>query len=147
VTFNKYTGSDKTTLDPEDDAAHVNWGGTWRMPTQAEIEELIANTTYTSTTVADVSGYVFTGKNGNTIFLPLAGQRYYDDVYDNKEILTNQGMDGYFWSSTLSDSHPEHYTAANEGVCLSTATGGDGNRLELGSRRRCYGLSIRPVQP
>ena len=148
VTFNKYTGSDKSTLDPGDDAAHVNWGGTWRMPTQAEIEELIANTTYTSTTVADVSGYLFTSKNNsNTIFLPLAGHRYYDDVYDNKEKLTNQGMDGYFWSSTLSNSHPEHYTAANEGVFLSTATGGNGNRLELGSRRRCYGLSIRPVQP
>ena len=40
----------KTTLDPEDDAAHVNWGGGWRMPTAAEVDELIDNCTWTWTT-------------------------------------------------------------------------------------------------
>ena len=35
----------KTVLDPEDDAAHVNWGGSWRMPTKAEWQELLDNCT------------------------------------------------------------------------------------------------------
>ena len=30
----------KTVLDLEDDAAHVNWGGSWRMPTYEELKEV-----------------------------------------------------------------------------------------------------------
>ena len=43
--FSKYNASDsKTILDPEDDAAHVNMGGNWRMPTREEYDELLMNT-------------------------------------------------------------------------------------------------------
>ena len=43
--FSKYNASDsKTILDPEDDAAHVNMGGNWRMPTSEEYDELLMNT-------------------------------------------------------------------------------------------------------
>ena len=43
--FSKYNASDsKTVLDPEDDAAHVNMGGNWRMPTYDEYKELCFNT-------------------------------------------------------------------------------------------------------
>ena len=50
-TFTKYNNEGgKTVLDPEDDAAHVNWGGSWRMPTQAEWWELINCCTWTWTT-------------------------------------------------------------------------------------------------
>ena len=43
--FSKYNASDgKTVLDPEDDAAHVNMGGNWRMPTFEEGKELCLNT-------------------------------------------------------------------------------------------------------
>ena len=43
--FSKYNASDsKTVLDPEDDAAHVNMGGNWRMPTFEEYKELLLNT-------------------------------------------------------------------------------------------------------
>lgn len=45
-TFTKYNGTDgKTTFDPEDDAAHVNMGGTWKMPTQEQVTELFKETT------------------------------------------------------------------------------------------------------
>lgn len=36
-----------TVLTPEDDIAHVNWGGSWRMPTKAEQDELRNNCTWT----------------------------------------------------------------------------------------------------
>ena len=45
-TFTKYNSTDeKTTLDPEDDAAHVNMGGTWKMPTKEQVTELFKGTT------------------------------------------------------------------------------------------------------
>ena len=45
-TFTKYNETDgKITLDPEDDAAHVNMGGTWKMPTQKQVIELFKETT------------------------------------------------------------------------------------------------------
>ena len=85
----------KTTLEPEDDAAHVNWGGSWRMPTNAEWQELLDNCNWTWTTQNGVNGYQVASKtNSNSIFLPAAGSR--DDTY-----LSNVGYDGYYWSSSL----------------------------------------------
>lgn len=62
----------KTTLDLEDDAAHVNWGGNWRMPTYDELDELRTQCTWTWTTLNGSRGYQVTGKNGNSIFLPFS---------------------------------------------------------------------------
>ena len=61
------------TLQPEDDAATVNWGNGWYMPTRYQLEELIGFTDKTWTTQKGVNGYLFTGFNGNTLFLPAAG--------------------------------------------------------------------------
>lgn len=55
-----------STLLPEDDAATVNWGGYWRTPSGSEWEELIYNCVWTW----DGNGYVVTGSNGNSIFIP-----------------------------------------------------------------------------
>ena len=45
-TFTKYNSTDgKITLDPEDDAAHVNMGNTWKMPTKEQVIELFKETT------------------------------------------------------------------------------------------------------
>ena len=85
----------KTTLDPQDDVAHVKWGGTWRMPTKAEQDELRNNCTWTWTTQNGVNGYKVTGPNGNSIFLPAAGYRIGTGVGDNR------GSSGYYWSSSL----------------------------------------------
>ncbi len=84
----------KTVLDPEDDAAHVNWGGSWRMPTDAEWTELRTKCTWTWTTQNGVNGRLVTGPNGKSIFLPAAGYR---DVTD----LGNAGSSGDYWSSSL----------------------------------------------
>ena len=57
----KYDGTDgKSVLDPEDDVAHVKWGGTWRMPTSDEISELIENCTWTWASVNGEIGFLIT---------------------------------------------------------------------------------------
>lgn len=104
-TFSKYTTSTKITLDPEDDAAHVNWGGDWRMPTKAEQDELCNKCTWTWTTQNGVNGYKVTSKvNGNSFFLPAAGCRLDSG-------LSLAGSYGYYWSSSLSpDSDYDAYS-------------------------------------
>ena len=62
----------KTTLDPEDDVAHVKWGGSWRMPTIDEQRELLNECSWEWT---ELDGYTVTGPNGNSIFLPAADGR------------------------------------------------------------------------
>ncbi len=79
------------------DAARANWGSTWRMPTQAEMEELINNCTWTWTTQNGVNGRRVTGPNGNSIFLPAAGYCYGSSRY-------GVGEDGVYWSSTPDES-------------------------------------------
>ncbi|MBO4614010.1 MAG: InlB B-repeat-containing protein [Bacteroidales bacterium] len=63
-------------LLPEDDAATVNWNAGWRTPTYNEMSELRNHCTVTRTTQKGVNGRLFTGPNGNSIFLPTAGNRY-----------------------------------------------------------------------
>ena len=92
-TFTKYTElGDK--LDLEDDAAHVHMGGDWHMPRPDQIEELIGETTTAFTTSDGVSGMTFTAKNGNSIFIPAAG-----DALDGK--VEYNGSDGNIWSCML----------------------------------------------
>ncbi len=88
----------KTELDPEDDAAYVNWGPSWRMPTTEQQQELIDNCTSVWTTQNGVNGRLFTGSNGNTLFLPAAGSRW--------ESLNDAGSHGFHWSRTLYSSRP-----------------------------------------
>ena len=89
------TVDNKTVLDPEDDAAHVNWGGDWRMPTLEELAELRNNCTWEWTTQNCVWGYTVTSNiNGNSIFLPITGNRY----LDNQNLVD---FYGFYWSSSL----------------------------------------------
>jgi hypothetical protein len=87
----KYNTTDgKTILDPEDDAAYVNWGDKWRMPTDAERDELVENCTWTWTTQNSINGYKVTGPNGNSIFLPAGGYKGSGPDYP-------MGEDGLYW--------------------------------------------------
>lgn len=88
----------KTILEADDDAATVNLGGAWRMPTDAEWTELINNCTWTYTydyNNTGVAGYKIMGKNGNAIFLPSVGYRWGSGVFHSLN-------DGSYWSSSLS---------------------------------------------
>ena len=81
----------KNTLDLADDAAYVNMGAQWRMPTYKELNELRSKCTWTWTTIKGTKGYKVTGPNGNSIFLPAAG-------YRSDRTLNCAGFDGYYWS-------------------------------------------------
>ena len=88
------TIDNRTVLEASDDAAAVNWGGVWRMPTYEEQDELLNNCTWTWTTQNGVNGYTVTGPNGNRIFLPAAGYRI-------DSSLDSAGSYGDYWSSSL----------------------------------------------
>ncbi len=124
----KYTGNDKTVLDPEDDAATANWGGVWRMPTKAEQDELRNNCTWDWTIQNGVNGYEVTGPNGNSIFLPAAGYMYVGT-------LNGAGSYGYYWSSSLYAVSPDY----------AYFVGFDSGYVDWGHDYRCCGLTVRPV--
>lgn len=75
------------------DVAHRKWGGSWRMPTKAEIDELSLKCTWVWTQYNGINGYKIIGINGNSIFLPAAGHRY-------ESSLRLDGWVGRYWSAT-----------------------------------------------
>jgi len=145
VKFSKYNASsgygkvdNKTTLDYEDDVAHIKWGGSWRMPTKAEQDELYRNCTWTwfssdSLEFGGVAGYKVTSKKpGFTdrfIFLPAAGYR------DGTGLIDVGSFFYYYWSSSLSYSY-----------CASSLVYVSRGVSHLGYFRS-QGFSIRPVCP
>ena len=88
------TVDNKKELDPEDDAAYVNWGKNWRMPTSGQQQELYEQCTWTWTIRNDVNGYLVTGPNGASLFLPAAGVRAFNSLINCSY--------GYYWSRSLS---------------------------------------------
>ena len=107
------------------DAARGNWGGTWRMPTFEEIDELYHKCTWTWTTTNGKNGYKVTSEvNGKSIFLPVTGFR---KGYDRMDA----GV-GYYWGS-----EPNVTT----GISALSFSPPRTWRSDL----RYYGLSVRPV--
>ena len=115
-------------LDPEDDAATVNWGKTWRMPTKAEQDELRNNCKWICTIQNGVDGYKVTGPNGNSIFLPSTG-------YMDEGTLNSAGA--AYWSSSIYNDYPNHACYVVFYTILAT--------VDCSSTFRCRGQSIRPV--
>ncbi len=129
----KYNTTDgKTVLDLEDDVAHVNWGGDWRMPTMAEIEELLNEEycTWTWTTLNGVNGYEVTSKtNSNSIFFPATGCR-------RGSSFDLGGTAGGCWSSSPKMGTPRCAYFLNY----------DSDYYGLGfNLSRCDGISVRAV--
>ena len=82
-------------LVPSHDAAHVKWGGKWRMPVQHELEELCNKCDWTWATMNGVNGYVVRGRGdhaSSSIFFPAAGFGYGTS-------LNYARSNGYYWSS------------------------------------------------
>lgn len=139
-TQNDYTRcaifDDKFFLDEEDDVAHVKWGGSWRMPTITEQEELVNNCTKEFVTINSKTVLKATGPNGNYILLPLYG--YY-------------GGNGYntytscYWSNTINIYISGKGTNAGAGKCMSIRN--ENNNVSWFSEvwPRHYGLMVRAV--
>ena len=81
------------------DAATANMGGTWRMPTMSEYEELIRECTMTWETVNEVQGVRATGPNGNSIFIP--GLSY----MNNADIAGGYLNQCYYWAATSAKTY------------------------------------------
>lgn len=91
--------------NPQYDVARAKWGGSWRLPTKAECEELRDKCTWKWSTQGGHKGCIVTSKiNGKSIFLPTAGERF-----DTQ--LNYVGMQGRYWSSTLNKD--ENFVAYN----------------------------------
>lgn len=110
------------------DAARANWGGTWRMPTSAECEELVNCCSWAFITMGNHNGYKVIGPNGNYIFLPAAGYRYGSSLYD-------AGEEGYYLTSS-----PEEGNSYSAYMLFF-----NGSVHKIASTSRCYGQSVRPV--
>ncbi len=119
----------KTVLDPSDDAATVNWGSDWCMPTKAQQDELIEYCTWTLTTLNSVNGLLVVASNGNSIFLPAAGYRIDSGLY-------RDGSWGEYWSSSLFSGSP------NSVGYFSF----DSNSVHWYDGERYLGYSVRPVR-
>ena len=139
--FSKYNTSEqygaidnKTELDPEDDAAYVNWGPEWRIPSADQVNELLTVCTWEWVEVNGVNCRKITGLNGNFILMPAAGQRSGTNT-------SSLGTNGNYWSRDL--------YASNAGVVNNPS-----NALKLyfsktmktkTSSARNIGCSVRPV--
>jgi len=130
-------------LELGDDAAHANWGGSWRMPTEIECYELLSSYNCSWEWTDDyngsgIAGYIVTSKKtgytGNFIFLPAAGHR--NDMTGGTPTDTG-GTQGNYWTSTLVRAYEALH--ANYLRCRKTSY------AIRDDYSRCYGLSVRAV--
>ncbi len=130
TTFSKYNNTDgKEVLDLEDDAARVNWGGSWRMPTAADFEELLNNCTWIYN--ESNGGYTVQGSNGNTIFLPKTNFYYGTNPSD---------WAGFYRTSNLSDTQ---WKASKYFAHWDPEWGQNG--IAAIDIERGHGMAVRPV--
>ncbi len=119
-------------LAPKHDAAHVHWGGNWRMPTKQELDDLNEKCDWKWTTKNGVNGYIVRGRGGYTsasIFLPCAGR-------GNGTSLYPAGSLGFYWSSV------PHSDDTNSWLLDFSSS----DHATFSYIYRYGGLSVRPVQ-
>jgi hypothetical protein len=129
----KYSEKDKkTVLEYEDDAAHANWGGDWRMPTLKELEELVMNCIIDKIQKKGKEYCRFTSiKNNQSIILPMSGAYFCDSQDGIDEIGLYCSSETYYYS----ELH-------NSSMYIGEGTEGDGYALP-----RFYAQSVRAVLP
>ena len=111
------------------DAAHVNLGNGWRMPSNTELQELIKNCEWEWVKSGNTLGYKITGKNGNYIFLPAGGRILYSTVSSQNE-----------WTEYWSSSERQKYKG--DAYLLVE----NGYNPTVISSDKIYGVPIRPVK-
>ena len=118
-----------TTLESGDDVAHVKLGGKWRTPTYSEWNEFITQCTLEWTVNNGVNGIKATGSNGDSVFLPAAGDYNYKSPSD-------VGAYGHYWSSSL---YTNNYPGCAHELRFTT------NAFRMSYNYRTFGESVRPV--
>ena len=92
------------------DAARVNWGSPWRMPTRAQVQELADNCSAELVKSGEVAGIVIHGPNGHKIYFRTDENDGYDHYYENGSESHYEVHDGGYWTSTLySPILPDYY--------------------------------------
>ena len=137
-----YNGYEDTLmeLEPEDDAAYVNWGSNWHIPSGSEQNELIYNCTWTWKTFNGVWGYEGKSKhNDNTIFLPAAGLRYKDSFYSSENKVK-----AYYWSRRVMYESDMMGSSALEAYVMRFHEEYDAPDVIF--EYRDYGFPIRPIR-
>ena len=131
-------------LAPAHDAAHVKWGGSWRMPTHQELKDLCYNKCdWTWTTTNGVNGDIVRGRDAyssNSIFLPAAG-------LGDGTLLSGVGWWGCYWSSSPDPRDNYFYTDpywGTDSIFLNFYS--SSHNTAYGSRNRGGGYPVRPVQ-
>ncbi len=127
--FSKYntkssygTVDNKTVLDPEDDAAYLILGGSWRMPTKDELDELRSTCSFQWSYPNGILGITVVAPNGNSIF------------------FSSSGDDCSYWSSTLYANYP------NQAYCFEAEDSeGWDTSMYASPISRVAGKPIRPV--
>ncbi len=126
-----------TVLESEDDAATVNWGEDWRMPTRTECQELVDNCTWTVSEQNGVKGFVVTGENGNSIFLP-AVEEFEEDGYR----VFGAGL----WTASLGDEYPGTAFYLSFSCAVEIATNEEYVDIDVYQGSSRYNLQlVRPV--
>ena len=85
------------------DNVSSSWGNKWSTPTISEFDELINYCSHTWTTKNGVNGYLFTGSNGATMFLPAVGFKAYIEGYGYSDVQSG-GSTVLCWTNELSSS-------------------------------------------
>ena len=111
------------------DSATSQLGHPWKIPTRAQVDELLKKCSWAWGTTGGMAGYTVTGPNGSTIFLPAAGKRVNEQTQD-------KGTAGYFWASALADR------SDNEAFTLEISS----TKHAIDYEFRYLGLPIRPVK-
>ena len=122
-----------TILLPEDDATHVQWGGSWRIPTKEEWIELREKCIWKYSRKNDKKGWTATGPNGKSIFFPLPG--------------------GITWNENNTHNHTGYYRSASLGekysgttfIIIMRSDTDDTEELTWSNGSREFGQSIRPI--
>lgn len=119
----------KKILESSDDAAYVNWGGNWRMPSVDEWNELLSHCSLKWEERNGVSGVALVSvQNGNSLFLPAAGVYHYDNG------LVNLNVEGWYRTNSLDKSRGT--------ISLGFSYTGS---LDWYANDRCFGQPVRPV--
>lgn len=134
--YNRNEGLKQISSTSSHDAARMKWGGTWRMPTQRELEELLSKCSWSLTKFEGHDGYKITGPSGNSIFLPLSGR------YETGG-LHFQGQMGTYWGSSLEYSNENNYYCSND---AGAAIHFYWRMKYVGACERYSGCPIRPVR-